>query len=248
MRFIFLWIVCRKENIMSKVLSKFLIMSLLLIVSIIFIKPVHAKSFKDGWTTTSVNVRKGPNTDSDILETYPLNTKVSYVDYNDDWVKIKYGKGMAYMCKDYISNKERGYTDFSVPSNSGFKSYMPYTAITATNSPQYILQHTEAYTGNYGIRQINGRYCVAVGSYFTSKIGTLFDLVLENGTIIPCILADQKADQDTDWQNIATSHNGCVSEFIVDIGYLSRKAKLHGDISHCREDWNSPVKIVRVYE
>ena len=89
------------------------------------------------------------------------------------------------------------YTIIDVPANSGFKSYMPYTAITSKNSNQYKLQHTEAYTGEHGIRQVDGRYCIALGSYFGKEIGTYYDLVLENGTVIPCILADRKADIHT---------------------------------------------------
>lgn len=208
----------------------------------------YEKEYTDGWTTTVVNVRQEPNTESDILDTYMFNTKVSRTEFNEDWDEIKYGDSIAYMCKKYISNEECEYVDMGVPYNSGFKSYMPYTAITSRNSPQYKLQEQSAYTGNYGIRQVNGRYCVAIGSYYTSEIGTLFDLILENGTVIPCILADQKADKDTDSSNIMTMHNGCVSEFVVDTSYLKRKAKQYGDISYCDDSWNSPVETIRLYK
>lgn len=206
------------------------------------------KRYSTGWTTVSVNVRKGPSTNTDILDTYTFNKKVKYVEYNDEWVKIKYKNSTAYMCKKYISKHKKAYTEFDVPYNSGFKSYMDYKCITSTGSKQYKLQHSSAYTGKYGIRQINGRYCVAVGSHFTTDIGTSFDLVLENGTVIPCILADAKADKDTDYNNIVTAHNGCVSEFVVDTNSLYRKAKLMGDISYCNDEWNSPVKKIRVYD
>lgn len=233
-----------------RIISKLLTIALALTMCSVSNKTygVYAKSFNEGWTTTNVNVRKKPSTDSDILETYPFNTEILYTDYNKKWVKIRYGNRFAYMSKNYISDKKREYKDIVVPSNNGFKSYMPYTAITATYSEQYVLQANEAYTGNYGIRQINGRYCVAIGSYFTSDIGTYFDLILENGAVIPCILADQKANEDTDSYNIATRHNGCVSEFIVDTESLSHDAKLNGDISYCRSDWNSPVSTVRIYK
>ena len=88
---------------------------------------------------------------------------------------------------------------------------MSYKCITSTSSPQYKLQKNKAYTGKYGIRQVDGRYCVAIGSHFTSKIGILFDLILENGIVIPCILSDQKADEDTDSRNIVTKDNDCLS-------------------------------------
>lgn len=139
------------------------------------------------------------------------------------------------------------YKDFDAPNNSGFKSYMSYKCITSKSSPQYKLQNERAYTGEYGIRQVDGRFCVALGSYFTTEIGTYFDLILENGTVIPCILADQKADKDTDSQNIITNHNGCLSEFVVDLSVLHSMSKRMGDVSYCNDSWNSPVKIIRVY-
>jgi hypothetical protein len=123
---------------------------------------------------------------------------------------------------------------------------MPYKAITSVSSPQYKLQQ-QAYTGKHGIRMVNGRYCVALGSFYTNKIGQNFDLVLENGTVIPCVLADQKADKDTNGNNQVTSHNGCMSEFIVDSNSLDRTAKKMGDISYCEECWKSPVKQIILY-
>lgn len=209
---------------------------------------VKKEKYTTGWTTDSVNVRKKPNTKSYILDTYSFNTKIQYTDYDGEWAKIKFKDGYAYMHKNYISKKKNRYKEYSVPETSGFKSFMSYKAITSKSSPQYKLQHEKAYTGKNGIRQVDGRYCVAIGSYFTNEIGALFDLVLENGTVIPCILADQKADKDTDSQNIITRHNGCLSEFIVDVGNLKREIARMGDVSYFNNNWDSPVESIRVYE
>ena len=206
------------------------------------------KVYTDGWTITSVNVRKDPSINSDILETYSLNKKVKYTKHNKKWVEIKFRGKTAYMAKKYISKKKIRYKEYDVPKTSGFKSYMSYKCITSTSSPQYKLQKNKAYTGKYGIRQVDGRYCVAIGSHFTSKIGILFDLILENGIVIPCILSDQKADEDTDSRNIVTKDNGCLSEFIVDQDTLSKSAKRQGDISYCTKKWNSPVDSIRIYK
>ena len=132
-----------------------------------------------------------------------------------------------------------------VPNNNGFKSYMSYKAITNKNSKQYELQQ-RAYTGNYGIRMVDDRYCVVLGSFFQKEIGTYFDLVLENGTIIKCILSDVKSSAHTNEDNI-TSLNGCISEFIIDSEYLIKDAKTSGDISNCNENWNSPVVKINFY-
>ena len=209
---------------------------------------VKKEKYTTGWTTDSVNVRKKPNTKSDILDTYSFNTKIQYTDYDGEWAKIKFKDGYAYMHKNYISKKKNRYKEYSVPETSGFKSFMSYKAITSKSSPQYKLQHEKAYTGKNGIRQVDGRYCVAIGSYFTNEIGALFDLVLENGTVIPCILADQKADKDTDSQNIITRHNGCLSEFIVDVSNLKREIARMGDVSYFNNNWDSPVESIRIYE
>lgn len=146
-----------------------------------------------------------------------------------------------------IDNFEQFYTEYQVPSNRGFKSYMSYKAITSKSSPQYKLQSI-AYTGEFGIRQVDGRFCVAIGTFSAATVGTYIDLILENGTVIPCIVGDFKADIHTDSTNKVTSHNGCVSEFLIDKTALYSTAKKIGDISYCKEEWKSPVKIIKVYE
>lgn len=146
-----------------------------------------------------------------------------------------------------IDNFERFYTEYQVPSNRGFKSYMSYRAITSKCSLQYKLQSI-AYTGEFGIRQIDGRFCVAIGTFSNATVGTYIDLILENETIIPCVVGDFKADIHTDSTNKVTSHNGCVSEFLIDKNTLHSTAKKIGDISYCKEEWKSPVKIIKVYE
>lgn len=204
---------------------------------------------KKGWTTANVNVRTEPNTDCEIYEVFDYNTKIKYAEYNDEWVLIEYNNKIAYMSKDYISDTkmpEITYTDYSVPNYSGIKSWMPYTAITSTSSPQYKLQHQYAYTGDYGIRMVGDRYCVAIGSHFGVSIGQYFDLILENGTVIKCISGDEKADCDTDSANIF-SRNGCASEFLIDRSALNSSARRMGDMSYVCDAWNSKVVTIRVY-
>ena len=200
-----------------------------------------------GYLTSNINVRSEPSTDSEILEVYPFNQKIQYQKYNDEWVEIQYKSGIAYIFSEYISDEQLDYIEYIVPITSGFKSYMPYTAITSKSSPQYKLQQI-AYTGTYGIRQYDNRYCVAIGTGFNADVGTYFDLILANGTVIPCIVADIKADRHTDSNNMITVANGCLTEFIVDSSALDENAKRMGDISYCNEDWNSRVEKIRVYE
>lgn len=127
------------------------------------------------------------------------------------------------------------------------KSWMNYTAITAKSSRQYKLQHKYAYTGTYGIRMVDERYCIAVGSYFTTKIGQYMDIVLANGTVIPCILGDCKANAHTDKLNIAHMSDGSVVEFVVDQSKFIRKPRRSGDASDCCPEWDSPVVQIKIY-
>lgn len=129
-----------------------------------------------------------------------------------------------------------------------FKSYESYNAITAKNSPHYRLQHVYAYTGSEGIRKVENRYCIALGSYFTSTIGQYVDIVLANGTIIPCILGDQKSDKHTDSNHIAHKTDGSIVEFIVDLEKLDPLARRMGNISYVYDEWQSPVIRIIVYD
>ena len=203
--------------------------------------------FKDGWTSTNVNIRTEPSINSEILEVYYFNKQLKYCEYNDEWAIIEYQSGIAYMCLEYISNTPLDYKEYIAPITSGFKSFMPYTTIKSKISDQYKLQKI-AYTGTYGIRMANNRYCIAIGTAFTTEIGTYVDLVLENGEVIQCIVGDVKADEHTDGNNMITIASGCLTEFIIDSKVLNEDVKLIGDISYCCEEWNSRVEKIRVYE
>lgn len=124
---------------------------------------------------------------------------------------------------------------------------MDYKSITSRSSRQYQLQQN-AYTSEYGIRKEQDRYCVALGSYFTTDIGTYIDIILQNGTIIHCILADCKADKDTDNLHIRTMYDGSIVEFVVDTNYIDHNVLKTGDISKTCPEWESPIIKVIIYE
>lgn len=49
---------------------------------------------------------------------------------------------------------------------------MDYRTITDKTSKQFDMQNNEAYTDvNTGLRMVNDRYCIAVGSFYTKTIG-----------------------------------------------------------------------------
>lgn len=202
-----------------------------------------------GWVNTNVtNVMKSPSESSEVVDTLFFNDRITYVDYDDNWVKMNIDGEDVYVSLKDIDNNETRSRYYEVPYNTGFKSFMDYSSITFTNSLQYELQSSYATTGNYGIRMIDNRYCIALGSYFSSNVGQYVDLILKNGTVIPCVLSEQKDDAHTDSSNIITVHNGCLSEFIVDVNYLNNDVLKYGDISYCCDEWNSPVVSIKVYD
>ena len=203
-----------------------------------------------GYITTLVNVRLAPSTDSKVLGKLSFNDVIEYSEYNENWVRIQYNDTYAYVCRQYVSDNKCNYRSVSIPDHKDFKSFMPYEAIKCWTPKD--LQDV-AYTGTYGIRMVEGRYCVAVGTACKADVGTYIDLVLENGTIIPAIVSDTKDDKDTQSNNLITKANDCCSEFVVDVESLPYAVKNSnhtgsGNISSCCSEWESPVVEIRVYD
>lgn len=217
-------------------------------------KPALKTVFKDipetdYYSTCVLNARSKPETDKDNIVTvlYPYQ-KITVTAKSKDWCQIKFKNRYAYVSRKHIvPESDLNYKVISIPINDNkFKSWMPYTAITDKSSKQYQIQQN-AYDGTYGIRILNGRYCVAVGNYFDMPVGTYFDLVLANNTIIPCVLAEVKSDMHTCANRIQTEHDGSMVEFIVNSKTLNKNAKLTGNISNCCDDWNAKIKTVIKY-
>lgn len=57
-----------------------------------------------------VNVRKSASTNSDIVMTLKLNTKLTVIAEEGDWYKVKTSEGNAYISKELLSDKEKGTT------------------------------------------------------------------------------------------------------------------------------------------
>jgi hypothetical protein len=197
-------------------------------------------------STTKVSAKKQIGYVNKEVKTYctnynlPLNAKIKYKKISNDWAEIYYKNHRGCIKLRNISTQPLQI--FNV-SDCGFKAYEDYRCITIPSSQQYNLLNNYSYTGNYGIRMVNDRYCIAIGQGYGVKVWDKVNLILENGTTIKAIVADLKANQHTDATNMY-AFNGSVSEFVVDTYYLSTKAKQMGDISYCDENWQS--KIVKV--
>ena len=146
--------------------------------------------------------------------------------------------------------EETYYIDMDVPGSKPFKSYMDARLITSTNSAQYKLK-SEYELDDSGIYMIDGRYACAVGSYYTTEIGTKFDVVMESGEVIPCILADCKADEHTDNLGQYTISNDSIVEFIVHsptlIPNISNRCGNTGDVSTLGGIFKGEIAYIRMY-
>lgn len=120
-------------------------------------------------------------------------------------------------------------TSMHVPSEiSNFKSYMDYRTIT--RGAQLELQK-QAYTDANGCRRVGNYFCIALGSYYGSEIGAKYRIHLSDGTSFLGILADQKADKDTNATNQYTIYNRDIIEFVVDTNCLPAAVQLSGSLS-----------------
>lgn len=140
------------------------------------------------------------------------------------------------------------YEIYDSPGGS-FKSFMSWQNITSRSSMQWKLQNWAAYTDWYtGLREIDGRVCIALGSYYGAKIGSYVDLIMENGSTIKCIMADQKADEHTDPTHRWHSSDGSVGEFLVEKSALPKVVRQMGDISYIHPVYQGNISKIKVYE
>ena len=126
--------------------------------------------------------------------------------------------------------------------SSSVKCYEDYRCITDTTSAQYQLQQ-RAYTDKNGLRKVGEYYCVAMGSYFGTEIGTRYEVELKSGASFRVILADQKADADTCKEHIHDP-NGAILEFVVDTPCLPDMARTMGSIDYIKK-FRGEIKSIR---
>ena len=128
----------------------------------------------------------------------------------------------------------------AVEKGHTFKPYTGYWAYNLKTSQQYKLQKI-AETAWNGIRIVRDpfgqyRYCVALGTYWCGgqpkDIGRCFDVYMDNGYVLHCVLADVKRTEDTKGRkNRYGEINNDLLEFIVDEKVLSAEVKNCGNVS-----------------
>ena len=119
-------------------------------------------------------------------------------------------------------------------SKKDFKSYMPYTAITNRSSKQWRLQQS-ATTDEDGIRCLDGKPMVAVGTGWGLSVGDRAIITCDNGNSFEVVIGDIKADRHTNAGNKTTSANNCRCEFIVDYKRLNPTVKTTGNVASLKK-------------
>ena len=226
-----------------------LLMTFLSLISIIPTASNAKKRFR--YSITTVNVRTKPNTNSKIVGQLHWNEKVRIIrEVNREWYLIQYRKKKRYVCAEYLTKRKYHYKSFTPPSNSKFKSYEDADCITNSRSLAEgrlkVKYHLDDHTG---VWMVGDRYCIAIGSFYTTKIGAKVDLVLLHGDrthTLKCITADSKADKDTVDQH-RIHRDGSVVEFVVKTSSLPGMARRMGDVSYAGNKFKGKVEQIRVY-
>lgn len=122
-------------------------------------------------------------------------------------------------------------------TDTNMYTYMDYRCITDTKSKQYKYQEV-CTTNEYGIREYDGYFAAALGSYYSTNIGDTFHVTLENGTEFDIFLADAKDDRHTDKLHMGRpieNYDGekCMNviEFVVDKYSMNKRVKKCGTFS-----------------
>ena len=165
---------------------------------------------------TKVNIyKKAEGEKFEKIATVSANKK-SYLDKDVDEATTYYYKAKAVVTRRKNGKKKNKMSaasktvntttlkELGLPKVSGrLKSFAYYTAVTVKSSPQYkLLNSKECYTDpETGVRMVDDCYCVAMGSYYGSTMGTRYRVTFSTGTQINVILCDQKANIHTDKNN-----------------------------------------------
>lgn len=147
------------------------------------------------------------------------------------------------------------YIDLGVPNiNSYFKSYMDYRTITNKNSRQYQMISKWAKVDDKGFLRIESEkdyniqddyYCIALGSYYGTSIGTKYRISLNTDRVFYGILTDCKADIHTNSSNQYGIKKDIV-EFLVDLRTLNKPVKVMGSANVYMPLNGSVSKIERI--
>lgn len=149
-----------------------------------------------------------------------------------------------------VTKKQKKMRTVALPANTNnhVKTYMDYRTITDHSSKQWRMCGNKAYTdSDTGVRMIGDYYCVAMGSGISTHLGDKFIVTLKDGREIKVILAEQKADRDTDSTHMYVLQDGNrinIIEFVVDTDVMPDKARVMGDYNSI-EEFNGSITSIK---
>ena len=174
---------------------------------------------------------------------------ISELENEKDNLKLRISQLEANNTKlEQESNKKQTSTSTTKTTSvnhNDFKSYMPYTAITSRASKQLKLQQ-QAYTDENGIRCINGRPMIAVGTGWGVSVGDVVLITCENNNSFEAIIGDIKDNMDTNADNKTTSANNCRCEFIVDMSELDSNIKISGNVAVLKQYRGYVINVQKI--
>lgn len=124
-------------------------------------------------------------------------------------------------------------------ANRSAHPYMPYTAVTNQGTKQYaVLNGQDAWSDPVtGLRMVGDRICIAIGQGYGIKAGEKVDVVLDDDSIVKCIVGDMKALCDTDPNGLYHNTDKDVVEMVVDYAVFTRDPNQYLGVFH-----GQPVK------
>ena len=128
---------------------------------------------------------------------------------------------------------------YEVPAcDTSFKSFMDWRTITSPTSKQWEIQSSEyTWTDADGFRRYGDCYLVALGTYYSSSCGDIFEVTLDSGKCFLAMTGDIKADEHTDAKHqlrvVGNTKN--LIEFIVDSDIISDSCWQTGDMSYAAD-------------
>lgn len=152
----------------------------------------------------------------ELLQETPKNYKIEEIKLEEEnqQTLIKETELSSFDKTNFDKTESKEYQTIKAYPHNTFKSYMSYKTL-ASNSPQRKLCNNSQTDPSTAILKYNDRYLVALGFAYADYIGEEIDVVMESGEIIPVIVGDWKAKEDTDEWNSSSLNNGSIIEFIV---------------------------------
>jgi hypothetical protein len=198
----------------------------------------------------------------DALATTTNEKEILEEKYNDALLTIQQNNEVIFVLTNKINTMNEMSAEIGGDWTIGEKVPIPtlstvrkqctdYRHYNIAGSPHNRLQQA-AWTDSIGCRRFNNDYIVALGTFYTEKIGDRFEITLANGNVFTVIFGDSKADKDTDATHMyapcplyGTDELGAnLLEFIIDEDVMTRECYEYGGVDYYEEFRSDIVKMV----